>query len=82
MYRLWADDVDADDEFRSLQEGDHTMELLIKQVAAEDFGSFYCHAENVFGGMTKLVTLTKQKVSWNNSLLLFRRHLHTFPFTW
>ncbi|XP_043210323.1 Ig-like and fibronectin type-III domain-containing protein 1, partial [Amphibalanus amphitrite] len=42
-------------------EGDHTMELMIKQVTAEDFGNFYCHAENVFGGMTKLVTLTQQK---------------------
>ena len=38
------------------------MELLIKKVTEEDYGNFYCHAENVFGGMTKLVTLTKQKV--------------------
>ena len=40
------------------------MELRIKSVAPEDFGNFYCHAENVFGGMTKMVALRKQKVSW------------------
>ena len=39
------------------------MELLIKSVTAEDFGNFYCHAENVFGGMTKMVTLTKREVT-------------------
>ncbi|XP_037084356.1 Ig-like and fibronectin type-III domain-containing protein 1 [Pollicipes pollicipes] len=34
---------------RGRKEGEYTMELKIREVAEENFGQFFCHAENVFG---------------------------------